>query len=107
MKLPARVKIGYADYAIRIESRTEAEEGGRNGLTLNEAQQIRINGAVRAQRQAEAVVHEMLHAIWCVFDVERLAAGDEEKTVTLLSDGLTTVMRDNPELFRCLQRALR
>lgn len=51
---------------------------------------------------ADTIIHEILHALWDKMFVGK--GDDEEAIVSKLGTGLTTVMKDNPELFKALQK---
>lgn len=52
----------------------------------------------------DTLLHEILHAVYFVWNLED--KDDEERTVTGLSTGLSTVLHDNPELVELLSSSL-
>lgn len=60
---------------------------------------------VSEQVRAETLLHEILHAVYQVFDVK--PKDGEERTVHGLSIGLACVIRDNPDLMAWMMGALR
>lgn len=59
---------------------------------------VRLNDA----ETADTILHEILHAIFYKMYVGK--GDDEEAVVSKLATGLVTVMKDNPELFKALQK---
>jgi len=56
------------------------------------------------QQEAETFLHELLHAIYCVFGVK--PKDPEERLISQMSIGTASVFRDNPELIEWLKEKL-
>jgi hypothetical protein len=106
-KLPAYIRLGSTDYLITFFS-DELEEHyyGRINYTKGTVQLNK--NRLENQGGADTVLHEVLHGLITEYGIENYMAGDdandrhqsEEQVVRLLSHGLVTFMRDNPDLVR-------
>jgi hypothetical protein len=99
VKIPAMVRIGYADFPIRIVESVNAEDS--NGESSWALQYIRLHDGLSHQHKAQYLLHEIGHMLWeffCLGDQP-----DEERAVTCLSMGWAMVYRDNPDLLAYLQ----
>ena len=70
---------------------------------------IRISNRAKGPLLACTLIHEVLHAVWYVQGLSsRMDTGTvtEEQVVDAVSNGLTQVMRDNPELFERISAVL-
>ena len=56
------------------------------------------------QQEAETLLHELLHAIYCVFGVK--AADKEERIISQMSIGMALVIGENHELIDWLKEKL-
>lgn len=102
IKLPRRWKIGYQTYDVHITESNLADLS--YGHTSPSMGMITLNGRSSTTQSANTIVHEVLHAIW---DGQALGKNpDEERIVTALANGLTQVMRDNPQLIDAIQSLL-
>lgn len=93
--LPKEVKVGI--HVFRLKS-AEAESRlgpGNWGLIDFKEGTISIVAGIPATRQAEVILHEVLHALLFGQSVKH-----EEALVTTLSEGLLSFLRDNPELLK-------
>lgn len=102
--LPATVRILHSNYDINIHPQQVLKDRGHLGDIEYESRSINIVEQP-ATEIADTFIHELLHGLFHAFD---LSHGDEDKDneehiVTVLATGLTTVMKDNPQLFGILQ----
>lgn len=65
---------------------------------------IRIDDALDSTKSANTLLHELFHAIWTTYALEN--DDKEERVVTVLSNGLAQVWRDNPDLVKFLNKSL-
>lgn len=68
------------------------------------ARRTRIRSDIPAVTQAEVLLHEVLHcAFWfgCIEDKD-----DEERTVSILSNVMAQVWRDNPDFVAFMSKCL-
>lgn len=99
MPLPRRVKIGGHEVAIRLASVQEL--GGKEylGEYNPDTNSIRLKRTLAKSRRVEVLLHEVFHAILVGHKYF-----DDEALVVLLGEGLTQIIRDNPDFIRyCLE----
>ena len=103
MKLPVKLKVGYRNYKIEDLPQHEADARGLRGTHLSHSGVIRIERGMDTEQQANTLIHEILHACWsqCHLDEDI-----EEHTITVLTNQLTQVFQDNPEVTKYLRDAL-
>ena len=96
MQLPKKVKIGCYTYAVRTWD-TVGEEDGYYGSCSNRHHIIHISTSYSDEKVRATLLHEILHAIWHVWDLED--EDTEERTISALTHGLMAVINDNPKLL--------
>lgn len=104
MKLPKKIRIGYIDYVVKeMPQHVTASEGDCYSHTRT----IRV----KTKRRPEAFVlntllHEIFHGIFYTQGLHTVVEDDMEETVvTCLVNGLSQVLRDNPEVKKLLRLA--
>lgn len=104
MNLPSTIRVGYRDYRVEEWYALAATAAERYAECDRVALVIRVREDLPPQIKAECLIHEALHA---AYDMAGLESGDpEERTVSLLANQLSQVVRDNPALVAYLQSAL-
>ena len=96
--LPGTVKIGPFYFIVQEWSPREATLRGCMGETDLSGLVIRIRSDLPIQRQAETLMHEVMHGIWSVASIDHVIPG-EENFVSAFSPVLFQVIRDNPMAF--------
>ncbi len=100
--VPKSIKIGGHRFQVKIVPRKVLGEDWF-GQTDSKTNTIKIAHALARSRQAEVLLHECLHAII----VGHITKEEEEETiVTVLGQGLTQLIKDNPRLFTKMIAAL-
>lgn len=102
--LPASIKIGYIDYKVICWPPIDATAAGRRAECDNLVSAIRVRDDLPDAAFAESLIHEILHALYYVFDIRD--DDKEEKTVGVMATALATVWRDNPALIAFISGAL-
>lgn len=103
-KLPSKVKIGYREYQIVDWEFLDASAHGRMGEIAHISRRIKIATCHGPVQAAETLLHEIIHGVfyvWCAADQD-----DEERTTSLLANGLATVWRDNPDVLAWIDEAM-
>lgn len=103
--LPSSVKVAYRTYRIEMLDHWEATEKQRFGECDKNAAVIRLDEKLDRFKMANTVLHELIHAIWYAFNGPE-AKITEENIAFVVSNGLTTVLRDNPALAVWLTEAV-
>lgn len=102
--LPSSIRIGAYDVEIVVEDRNWSDAHAAIGHFSGAQQRMTIvQSSASSQASAETVIHEIMHAVWWAYGLED--ADPQERTVTLLSAGLTQVWRDNPQLMAWIDKA--
>lgn len=96
-ELPEKIKIGFADWDLVVESEApkELEDVHVFGLCHKHKHTIVFYEGYDEVQNRNTILHEVLHAVWYSLGMEEPAS--EEHVVTALSNGLMMVLRDNPE----------
>lgn len=98
------IKIGYKTYRGPVMKDVFALAPAL-GTCNNVSGEIIMSTGLNPEEQTNTMIHEMLHGIFHVYNIDSKA--EEEYLVTCIANGLTGVMRDNPKLFPMLQRQLK
>jgi len=94
--LPKTLRIGYETYSLEAMAATAEDEGSFS----SETNTIRAKLAGRGERAiANTLIHEILHGIFYQSGLGETCQ-QEEAVVNTLANGLSQVMRDNPEAMR-------
>jgi hypothetical protein len=106
MKLPAKtIKIGYRNYQIEEWTKQQMEHAGKTGLCDRDGGLIFVCTSQDDRQIANTFLHEVGHAIFWDWGLED--DDDEERTITTLINGLTTVWVDNKIWFKWLAEMLK
>lgn len=103
--VPKTIELGYKTFNVRI---IEAHPGHplAGSLDFHPGNlTIEHDKNYAPHELVNTVVHEALHAIWRLSDI----GGDqqhEEYVVTVMANGLTDLMRRNPDLMGWIKEAL-
>ncbi len=97
--LPKTIKIGAHTYRIKLVP--DILGGGTVGYHDPATSTIQIREDLPPSRLIESLIHESLHALVLGHEFK-----DEETIVTLLGEGLTALIKNNPELFVAAIREL-
>lgn len=100
--LPTSVKVGRKIYRIENWEPKSAAAERRCGDAAHEIGRIRVDTSFGPAQAAETLLHEILHAIFYIWSMED--EDNQERTVGAMSNGLATVMRDNPDVFSWIVR---
>ncbi len=95
---PTKVKIGPHDFKVRWFDGVDSDAMDKSGYCHMPDMVIGVWAQLPNSRTAETFLHELLHAIHWVFelDQEKVAA---ESHARRTAAGLAMIMRDNPKLF--------
>jgi len=100
MQLPQTVEVLNRTYKVIEEDLTEA---GLLGVSRHDKGVIKIEETLDNQEKANTFLHEMIHALLTAMGHE-LRGKEEvlhtENNVRILSNGLVTIFRDNPDTFK-------
>ncbi len=101
----SKVRIGHIDFLIREMDHVNARDS--YGLYVAETQEIHLSKGMHGRRQAEVLIHEILHGIVDHYNMGHVLGDKEEPVVRGIALGLATVIRDNQKLFGDILKALK
>lgn len=101
--LPESIRIGPFDFAVEEWPSQLASVAQRYGECDRINNVIRVRTDAPPQRQAEVLLHEVLHAVW---ECGACDTADEEKLCSIFGMSLAQVWRDNPAFVAFMSDAL-
>ncbi len=102
IQVPTSIKIGYRDYKLEEWKQTVATANEAQGQFFQKEGIIGYVVDEKGVSHANTILHEVLHAIIYQWNID-LDEKMEEVVVNGLTNGLTTVFVDNPELMDYLK----
>jgi len=114
MNWPKSFRAGWMKIEVRNYEKAEGAEWDKFGHFAPQTQRIFFDDGHSVDRQANTIIHEVLHALWTTgipshWDnaIRNLSENDaQEFLVSALGDALTMALRDNPDFWRTLIDAL-
>ncbi len=104
--MPARVKVGYMTFIIEPWKHGNTISTDRLGECDVAGQTIHVNTEMAPAKVANTLMHEICHAIYYVYGIAKQDA-EEEHAVTMMANGLSGVLVDNPGLAEFLDQLSR
>lgn len=101
----SKVRLGHLDFVIREMDHVNAKDS--YGLYVAEAQEIHLSKGMTPRRQAEVLMHEILHGLVDHYNLAHILGDKEEPVVRGLALGLATAIRDNQKLFADMVKSLK
>ena len=101
-KIPTSIKVGYRDYKLEKWKQTVASANAAHGQFFSKEGIIGYTEEEKGVSHANTILHELFHAIIYQWHID-LDDKMEEEVVNGLTNGLTTVFVDNPELIDYLK----
>ena len=106
MNIPDKIKVGYREYKLEEWKQTVASANEAQGQFFSKEGVIGYVTTEQGVSHANTIMHEILHAIIYQWNIE-LGDKEEEHLVSALSNGLTTVLVDNPKLMDYLKEKIK
>ena len=106
MKIPEKIKVGYKKYKLEKWKQTIANAGDAHGQFFSKEGVIGYTAEETGVSHANTILHELLHSIIYQWSID-LDEKTEEIVVNGLTNGLTTVFVDNPELVDYLKTKIK
>lgn len=104
MKMPSSVTVG--PYVIAIKELVGTDMERDYGHFDSVKMEIRLQKEFATPQQAaDTLLHEVLHAVWHIAGLNH--KDGEERLVASLSTQICAVVRQNPDIVRWLQKALK
>lgn len=97
--IPKTVKVGYSQFSLIPRDEIWAKKQKAVGECHAYKSIIEYDKTQNSNELVNTLIHETLHAIAYVFDIEFRNSREEEDVVRKMANGLQTVMGDNPEFI--------
>ena len=106
MHIPEKIKVGYRSYKLEEWKQTVASANEAQGQFFSKEGVIGYTADEKGVSHANTLIHEILHAIVYQWNME-LDEKAEEHIVNGITNGLTTVLVDNPKLIDYLKEKIK
>jgi len=106
IQVPKSIKVGYRDYKLEEWKQTVATANEAQGQFFQKEGIIGYVASEKGVCHANTLLHELMHAIIYQWNIE-LDEKKEENLVNTLSNGLTTIFVDNPDLMDYLKTKIK
>lgn len=94
IKIPAKVKVGYRTYTVRVVDEIVGIGGDVcYGVCNQDTETITVSSKYPVNQQECSFLHELLHGIDAIYNLDL-----SENQVNQLAVGLYTTFLDNPEV---------
>lgn len=103
-KTPRRIKIGYLDFKLVPRSKKWSIKHKAVGMCVPEDGHIAYYSKQKKSEIVNTILHEMLHGVVYMFDINFRSLRDEERVVRKLANGLHTVLKDNPQFIEWIMQ---
>lgn len=104
--IPKTVKVLHRDYALLEYTPDDLLLHNYWGDHNPIHGEIRYHIAKQGSETVDTLLHEVLHAIARMMDVEFKDKNEEEAVIAKLATGLTTVLKDNPKFTTAIVELL-
>jgi len=98
-KTPKRIKIGYLDFKLIPRSKQWSVKHKALGMCIPEEGHIAFVSSQKRSELVNTIIHEMLHGVVYMFDINFRNLREEERVVRKMANGLHTVLKDNPQFL--------
>ena len=103
--IPEKIKIGYKEYRLEKWKQTVASANEAQGQFFAKEGIIGYTDEEKGVSHANTLLHEIIHAIVYQWNID---VGEKEETIVNgLTNGLTTVLVDNPKLIDYLKKNIK
>lgn len=100
------IKVLYqVNKLIPVESR-DADKREIQGQYHAKEQEIDYDQSLRPDEKANTILHEVLHALVYTMSIKFKDHDQEESVVNSMSNGIITVLKDNPDFLGWLKDVL-
>ena len=105
MQRPDKIKIGYREYKLEEWKQTVASANEAQGQFFAKEGIIGYTDEEKGVSHANTLLHEIIHAVVYQWNID---VGEKEETIVNgLTNGLTTVLVDNPKLMDYLRKSIK
>lgn len=106
--MPASIRIGAMDYEVRRWSVAEAKGAGALGQCDPDGLTIAIRAGLHPLKEAEVLLHEVLHAAYAGAALREFQGKDPEECIVAgLASQLLQIWRENPLFVQYFETVFR
>lgn len=102
--IPESIKIGYRDYKLEKWKQTVASANEAQGQFFSKEGVIGYTSDEEGVSHANTILHEIIHGVIYQWNID--VGEKEEAIVNGITNGLTTVFVDNPDLMGYLKNKI-
>ena len=103
--IPEKIKIGYKEYRLEKWKQTVASANEAQGQFFAKEGIIGYTDEEKGVSHANTLLHEIIHAVVYQWNID---VGEKEETIVNgLTNGITTVLVDNPKLMDYLRKSIK
>lgn len=103
-KTPKKIKIGYSDFRIVPRSDQWGKRHKAYGDCSPDEARIQYVSSQKKNELVNTILHECLHGIVYMFDINFKNQEAEEKVVRKMANGLHMVFKDNPNFLEWIMQ---
>lgn len=103
-KTPKSLKIGYSTFRLVPRSSHWRKRNKAYGVCSPDESRIEYDSSLKKCELVNTILHETLHGIVYMFDINFRSMQEEENVVRKLANGLHTVFRDNPAFLEWIKQ---
>ena len=102
MPLPEQIKVGGLTYRVITDGKEDVDIVERGHAAETDHHQLLITFVTKydGPRRAKSLLHEVLHCVTDVTDLDRAWGDKEENYVERMTNVLFAILKDNPDLLR-------
>lgn len=104
--VPSKVKIGYATFKLSPKDESWSKKQRALGECHSDKSLIEYSQNQNKNELVNTILHEILHAINYIFDIEYKNSKEEEIIVRKLANGLQTVLCDNKDFVEWMIKSM-
>lgn len=98
-KTPKRIKVGYSTFKLIPRSHHWGVRNKAFGTCHPEEGKICFDSTLKKAEVVNTIIHEMLHAVVYMFDINFKSTREEERVVRKMANGLQLVFSENPQFL--------
>jgi len=103
-KTPKKIKIGYSDFKLIPRSNHWGKRNKAFGECAPDQGKIQFDSSQKRSELVNTIIHETLHGIVYMFDINFKSMRDEETVIRKMANGIHTVFRDNPHFVEWIMQ---
>ena len=99
-KMPKSVTLGHRDFGIKkVDALIDDNDNSLAGQYNGKEEMIYINNNLpSAQVDADTLLHELLHGVWYIQNLDDKK--EEEELVTCIAFGLSSIFKHSPDILK-------